>query len=59
MADKYLRIGFRFPCFLCSATAVLIDWFRCTLCGVGWRWGWRLMGFPRSRARGGGANSDR
>ena len=49
-----MKIGYRFWILICATIVAPVDCLWCFLGGVSWQWGWRLKGFPKFRARGGG-----
>ena len=50
---QILRTAYRGSVWLRAAVMAPVDFLYCRACGVRWRWGWRLSGFPKFRIRGG------
>jgi acetyltransferase-like isoleucine patch superfamily enzyme len=50
---KILKIGYRTWRLLRAVAMAPVDFLYCRACGVRWRWGWYLNGFPHFRAVGG------
>jgi acetyltransferase-like isoleucine patch superfamily enzyme len=49
-----LKMAYRFIMRLWLVLMAPADVLYCLACGVRWRWGWRLSGFPQFRVLGGG-----